>query len=394
MQSIVWKSSNLKYETILVCTVNGSIYEFVKDKKIHCRYSAQAYYRKFPYKFEPENIDPNLCSYLGFGTFGIEDTGAIKIDHYFMDQQLGLIKNTIALKQKNPALKVLAVVRGSFDEFDIQKRQNFIDTSVHFMEQNGFDGLDLNFLYPREVNLGDHRNVYETLLQELHVALSVRNLEFGITVSGLVEYPRAFVPHISAYVIFINIMAYGYGSESVLDYDAPLQSSNGMVGGADGIFDVESCISYWLKLGAPAYKLNLGLSIRGMAYLTYVTPKELRKPGKLVKVLLYNEICAIRKNFEEAFDSVQGVPYMRNVTHWISYENAQSLDLKLNLVTQYDLNGIMIRDIGDDDFHGVCGERYHLLQFARRKILGKYETINGISCPKGKTFENRCYREF
>lgn len=89
---------------------------------------------------------------------------------------IGFISQTIALKQRNPNLKILAVVGGwnegstkySAMAADPAKRATFVSTSLAFIQQYSFDGLDLDWEYPgqRGGSEADREN-FVTLLREI-----------------------------------------------------------------------------------------------------------------------------------------------------------------------------------------------------------------------------------
>jgi len=91
----------------------------------------------------------------------------------------GFISKTIALKQKNPKLKIVAVVGGwnegsekySAMAADPSKRSRFISSTLAFIRQHGFDGLDLDWEYPAQRGGGpqDKQN-FVTLLREIKEA--------------------------------------------------------------------------------------------------------------------------------------------------------------------------------------------------------------------------------
>lgn len=91
----------------------------------------------------------------------------------------GFISKTIALKQSNPKLKILAVVGGwnegstkySAMAADPAKRATFISSTLAFIRQYGFDGLDLDWEYPgQRGGAAEDRANFVTLLREIKQA--------------------------------------------------------------------------------------------------------------------------------------------------------------------------------------------------------------------------------
>lgn len=59
-----------------------------------------------------ENIDPSLCTHLMYAFFGISADGEVTLRDSYLDVDLQNIKKTIALKNRNPNLKVMASIGG------------------------------------------------------------------------------------------------------------------------------------------------------------------------------------------------------------------------------------------------------------------------------------------
>lgn len=99
----------------------------------------------------------------------------ILLSLYYADS----IEKTIALKNTNPNLKVLAVVGGwnegskkySIMAADPNKRRTFIESSLKFIQDNNFDGLDLDWEYPAQREGAPHdKQNFVTLLKEIKEA--------------------------------------------------------------------------------------------------------------------------------------------------------------------------------------------------------------------------------
>ncbi|KAH8299837.1 hypothetical protein KR044_006718, partial [Drosophila immigrans] len=348
---------------------------------VNCYWGTWANYRPGDGKFEPSNIDPHLCTHISYTFFGISESGEFKsLDPWLdLDDGLGFISKTIALKQVNPKLKVLAVVGGwnegsqkySAMAADAAKRSTFISSTLAFIQRYGFDGLDLDWEYPNQRGGGpqDKQN-FVTLLREIKEAFVPHNLELSIAV-GASEATASLsydIPAISQHLSFINVMTYGFhmAFEGYLGLNAPLP-------------EVTQAIDYWIQQGAPPEKLVLGIGFYGHTY--QLADNSRTSPGSPSKgdgaagtytrqngFLGYMEFCI--NNWQTVFDDAAKSPYAFQGDQWVGYDNVQSIELKMQLVSSRNLGGAMIWSIETDDFRGICGESYPLLKAINRG-LGK-----------------------
>ncbi|KAH8257943.1 hypothetical protein KR038_003363 [Drosophila bunnanda] len=349
------------------------------EKLINCYWGTWANYRPGDGKFVPSDIDPSLCTHISYTFFGISDAGEFKsLDTWLdMDDGLGFISQTIALKQRNPNLKILAVVGGwnegsakySAMAADPAKRATFVSTTLAFIQQHGFDGLDLDWEYPGQRGGSDaDRENFVTLLREIKETFDKYGLELGIAVgasekSASISYD---IPAISQHLTFINVMTYDFhmAFDGYLGLNAPLP-------------EVTESIDYWLSHGAPAEKLILGIGFYGHSY--QMADSSQNWPGadcigsgsagpytRESGFLGYHEICL--NNWETVFDAENGAPYAFQGDQWIGYDNVQSIQMKMQLVDSRNLGGAMMWSIETDDFRGLCGESYPLLKTMNRAL--------------------------
>ncbi|XP_075167850.1 chitinase-like protein 4 [Haematobia irritans] len=390
-------------------TVNNNSFEYTKatilclsttvkadGKIITCYHSSWAIYRPSFGKFELENINANLCTHLSYKFFfGIDgDSGEFKILYPSLDLDHELIIRTIALKSSNPNLKVLAVVGGHLEgsvkyslmAADPIKRNNFIQSTLAFIKHQGFDGITLHWEYPSiGGGLAVDKDNFVTLLKELKEALDPHNLLLSIGVGASTETAAISydIPNISKHVDFINVMTYDLQPQGILGFNAPLrgQSPN----------NVEDCINYWLMNGAPPSKLLMGLAFYGRTFqlsdTMQTTPGSpilgLGAAGSYTQengFLGFNEICSNEGSWTTVFDTAHGVPYMYKDNQWVSYDNVQSLNMKVDFLNSKNLGGAAIWSIDTDDFRGHCGGgKFPLLTAINRKLVTSGETSSASS---------------
>lgn len=68
------------------------------------------------------------------------------------------------------------------------------------------------------------------------------------------------------------------------------------------------------------------------------------------------------------------MPYAYKGNQWIGYDNEQSVKLKVEFAKSYSLGGVMIWSVETDDFRGICGSKYPLLNAIKTtlQVLYKY----------------------
>ena len=108
---------------------------------------------------------------------GIETSGELRFIDEYLDLERDNLRKFNALKLKNPKLKTLISIGGwneGSKNFSIvaassKRRERFVLSVLHFLQQYGFDGLDLAWEYPNQRHdpQNDDKTNFVKLLKEL-----------------------------------------------------------------------------------------------------------------------------------------------------------------------------------------------------------------------------------
>lgn len=128
--------------------------------KVICYFTNWAGYRQGEGKYKPEDIDPALCTHIiyGFATLNPSEHIMQVFDSWADTDEYGpsLYSKVTALKKKG--IKVLIGLGGWNDSLGSKysqlvnnpsARAKFVTKALEFIDKFGFDGLDLDWEYPK-----------------------------------------------------------------------------------------------------------------------------------------------------------------------------------------------------------------------------------------------------
>ncbi|XP_046753665.1 probable chitinase 2 [Diprion similis] len=382
------------------CILGLSWLTLVKTEphKVVCYFGSWAVYRPGNGKIDISKLDPSLCTHMIYTFVGITDAGEVKVLDPWADLpdnggKAGFQKFN-ALRKRHPGMKTLVAI-GGWNEGS-QKysrvagkpalRSHFAENAVDFVLKYKFDGLDIDWEYPnqRGGKPADVRN-FVLLLKELRARFDEHNLILTAAVAAAeVSASLSYnIPSISKYLDFINIMTYDFhGSwDHITGHNTPLYPAKRETTAVSRGLNVNASVNYWLNHGVPARKLVLGTALYGRTFTLsnsrkYTPGSAASGPGRAGQytrqpgMLGYNEICEQQSHstWITAWDVEQRVPYAHYGDQWVSFDNVKSITEKANYVKKMGLGGAMVWSIETDDFGGVCGNKYPLLNALNRVL--------------------------
>ncbi|KAG9087782.1 hypothetical protein FRC06_002369, partial [Ceratobasidium sp. 370] len=175
--------------------------------------------------FYPQNIDASKLTHVLYGFADCDATTGQK--HYDTDSWndvgnnlYGNFKQLYLLKQKNRSLKVLLSIGGwtysQAGHFNFitnaSARATFISSAIQILEDNGLDGIDIDYEYPAA---GAQAQGFVSLLSELRTALNSHAAKKGETnpyqltaavPAGQPNYSNLLVKQMDPSLSFWNLM--------------------------------------------------------------------------------------------------------------------------------------------------------------------------------------------
>ncbi|KAH8410068.1 hypothetical protein KR009_005600, partial [Drosophila setifemur] len=358
--------------------------------KIVCYFTNWAWYRPGQGKFEPEDIDDNLCTHIVYG-FAVLDSNSLTIKTHdsWADIDNRFYERVLEYKQKG--IHVTIAVGGWNDSLgnkfarlvlDQNARARFIKSVLSFVKKYGFDGLDLDWEYPVcwqvDCARGDpkEKEGFAALVIELSLALKPKGLILSAAVSPskMVINAGYDVPQLSRYLDWIAVMTYDFHGhwDKQTGHVSPLYH---MEGDANPSFNSNFSIHYWLDQGTPADKLIMGMPLYGQSFSLSdqahcslndmsIGPGQAGTYTRSGGFLAYYEICEKIGNggWSVVRDTEGRIgPYTFNGNQWISYDDVEDIRRKAQFIKQLKLGGGMVWALDLDDFRGRCGCGKHPL---------------------------------
>ena len=362
--------------------------------------------------FQPSDIPVDKITHLNYAFANIDSDGRIAIgDPYAAidkaypgdtwDQPYRGTYNQInnVLKSQYPHLKTLISVggwtwSGRFSDVALTEvsRTTFAESCVEFIRTYNFDGVDIDWEYPVCCGLGSNtyrpedRENYTLLMEELRDQLDTASEEDGRTylltiaaAGGIDKLENYDLAGIADQCDWINTMSYdfmGAWDLSIAGHHAGLEANPDNPSANENVrlhYNASGSVQPWLNAGVSPDKVVMGVPFYGRAWGGVPSTNgglfqsaSSVPPGTwddwssgATGINDYFEIEAMLQsgNYTRYWDDQAKVPWLYSPTehggHFISYDDEESLQHKVDFVQQYELGGVMIWEITADRNGGL-----------------------------------------
>lgn len=302
-------------------------------------------------------------------------------------------------------------------------RATFINSLISFLKQYPFiDGFDLDWEYPGIDRAKDPKDQFDrgcpggpedkenftALLKEIREAYNKNNMTNKmLTIAAPAGYDKVELQEPDKYIQyldFLSIMTYDYHGawENGTNHHSPLKANPNDPSGTSPTnikekYNVmESVKLYIEKYKVPASKINIGTPLYSRGWIGV-------DPTKGENGMFSTATGAYKGSWDnpqcpggqEAWfklkamenkngwikyrDKVNGSPWLYNkeAKTVLTYEDEESLDLKLDYINNLGLGGIIVWDVSGDDING-----FPMITKMFNKLIGKLDDLVELKAPE------------
>ncbi|XP_049547154.1 probable chitinase 10 [Anopheles darlingi] len=388
-----WSLWRLCVVVIGVLLLGGTTASSSRRRRLVCYFTNWSPNRPAEFAYGIDDIPAELCTHVTYYTAGVDAQNyELKTDNARYDILQDGFKKFANLKRTQPDLRLSLAVAcegaacGPFEMMasSLIRRQKFITSAMQFMQRYGFDGIEIGWIWPGEgpERSADKDNLYH-LINELK--RSFKEAGHGWEVAVFVPMKRNKIEQGFHQQLICQAADYvhltGYDIRGNWNTFADVHSPMNNRAFDQGEFldaNVKGGVQHWIAAGCPAEKIVLEVAMYGRSYtLANETDHDLAAPvtgpgqnGQYTgssNYKAYFEICNELKNPGWTIDwDVQGMcPYAYNGNQWVGFENENSVTEKAVYAATAGLAGLYAYPIDVDDYKGVCGKKYPLLNALR-----------------------------
>ncbi|KAK2841524.1 hypothetical protein FQN49_006173 [Arthroderma sp. PD_2] len=323
----------------------------------------------------PEQIPLGWYTHINFA-FALIDPQTFRIAP--MDAQTAsLYTRVTGLKAKQPDLKVWIAIGGwamndpgpyrtTFSDLakSTSAQDEFFESLITFMQTNNFDGVDIDWEYPWAEDRGgipaDFDN-FVTLLRRLRERLNTTGRRYGlsITLPASYWYLRGFnIVEMEPYLDWFNIMTYDIHGV----WDSTVKSLGPYAYAHTNLTEIQMGLELLWRNNINPGRVVMGLGFYGRSF-TMKDPNCLEAgcpfkdgarggactgtPGVLAAIEI-NDI--IKKGAKITLDETAAVKIVTwDTDQWVSWDDKETLKIKLDYANRRCLGGTMVWAIDLDD---------------------------------------------
>lgn len=326
--------------------------------------------------------DFNIIAYYSHGPEMVDDLPAEKLTHIIFSfchlkgnklvidnaRDTLTIQKLVALKKRNPHLKVLLSLGGwggcetCSDVFSAKAAiRQFSESVLALNKSFQTDGIDLDWEYPAIAGYPGHafkpedRQNFTALVKDLRATLG-SNYEISFAAGGFQTFLDESIEWVEVMKTIdrVNVMSYDlvHGYSTVTGHHTPLFPTSEQKESA------HNAIQYLKRIGIPTNKIVIGAAFYARVW-EGVAPENngLYQPGKFKMGINFKDFAtklSESNGYTHYWDDTAQAPYAYNAKEklFATFDNKRSIARKTRYVIDEGLNGIMFWELSHDIFKG------------------------------------------
>jgi len=258
---------------------------------------------------------------------------------------------------------------------------------VTFVSKHNFDGFHLHWGNPKssDIDLGEAKAKLTLLLQELKTALHLvdKTLSLAIWSPLASKIDKKFEIgkiYKAADLVFVNAFHYFGNWFQKTGGFAPLYPGKGNEVPDEEYLNVDHSWQHMKRRKAIPCKTVLVVSPKSSGF-KLKSAAENGMGARSIEGAIptigdepkFNEICRMVEptgEWTRVWDKERKVSYMHKGDEWVSYEDEQGVEAKVNFANMEGLAGLAINNLAYDDFAGRCNSsnRFPLVRLVKEKL--------------------------
>ncbi|HWK04388.1 MAG TPA: glycosyl hydrolase family 18 protein [Puia sp.] len=278
------------------------------------------------------------------------------------------IQHMVALKEKNPRLKVILSLGGwggcktCPDVFATdQGRSEFARSVKELTDYFHTDGIDLDWEYPGLPNVpgypytSDDKDHFTALIVLLRKELGKQH-EISFAAGGFTKYLVNSIDwkKVTPLVNYINLMTYDLvsGYDTITGHHTPLYSTPQQLESTD------HAVRFLDSIGVPRKKIAIGVAFYARIWEGVDSVNDgLYRHGTFKRGVSYKDqalVLSKDSGYIAHWDPIAKAPYMYNPRQqlFVTYDDTVSIRLKSRYALEKHLGGIMFWQLPEDKFSG------------------------------------------
>lgn len=274
------------------------------------------------------------------------------------------IQNLVALKKRNPSLKVLLSLGGwggcqtCSDVFANKKmRKEFAISVKQITDYFGTDGIDLDWEYPAIQGYPGHvfkpedKKNFTSLIKALRKQLG-KEADISFAAGGFQKFIDQSIEwkKVMKKADRVNLMTY----DLVNGYATTTGHHTALHATAQQTEATDKAVNRLLAIGVPANKIVIGAAFYGRMWQAVPNQNNgLYQPGTFKGSVAYKDFdskLSPAQGFVYYWDDAAKAPYLYNAAQqlFVTYDDKHSMQEKTKYVMQQHLNGIMFWQLTQD----------------------------------------------